>query len=1261
MITKLRLVFSITIVFLSFSASAQSKYWEKESAKNAVIEKMSKRFNIKKGTIFSFQEKLFKEELNSVSTSKNNFRTVYFPDANGNSIAYRVQESPVLSPLLEKKYPEIKSYSGYATDGSKNKIRFSVSHNDVQAMIVHSDGSSNSFVQKATNKKYVLYSRTSLEAGDADFVCLTKDKFLAQNPNSTAKPVDGQVLRKYRLAISATAEYTAHHGGTVADAMAAINATVTRINAVFETDLAVRLELVDNTDNVIYTNAETDPYSGSLSAMGAQAQNALTEEIGAANYDIGHVLHKGENGGNAGFIGEICVDNRKGSAYSSGQTPEGDVFDLDFVAHEMGHQLGANHTWSHELEGTLVQVEPGSGSTIMGYAGITDGDDVAPNGDDYFHYVSIEQIIENLRTKNCGEVIPITNNPPTVSATDDFVIPKSTAFVLTGTATDIDVDDVLSHTWEQIDNGVVTRATFGPTNPSGANFRSRPPSIDPTRYFPMLSSVIAGNLTQTNPAVGTAWETVSEVEREMNFAFTVRDNAAGGGQVVSDLVNVFVSNSAGPFAVTSQTTTETVVAGDVQTILWDVAGTDSAPFNTATVDILLSTDGGVSFPVVLVSGVDNDGSHEIVVPGLPTSSARIMVKAVDNIYYAVNAADFTIEASEIVMNFSSLEFEVCHFDDLTIPFVYETYLDFDEEVTFSVANAPEDLTVSFTPNTLTAGNSSVDLLFENTENVPEGSYPIQVIATSASITKQINLNLNIYDTDFPLVVMTAPTDGFVDASAIEPLQWVESRSHSSFEVQIATDDDFTNIVDMAVVSTNSYTPTNLQNETTYFWRVKPQNICGEGTYNVPFSFTTVQVSCDSKATRDLPQTISPSGTPTIISKITFFEDLPLTDIDVNLNIDHSFLADLVVSLTSPQGTTVTLISNSCGDLRNMDVTFDDDAESFVCGANAGIAISGTVKPLGSLSSLTGESVLGEWILEVSDNASSDGGALNNFSLDICVEGAFRPDADNDDVFDDGDDLCLNTPEGVEVDTDGCQVFRFPSNNFSVSVQSESCRNNDDGTINIDAMLPLDYTITVVGNDLDINDNFDTSFSLPGLNSGTYTVCINASDTNIDYEEHCFEVIVSQPGPIGVTSKISRDRKQLILSMEGANFYNVELNGKTFQTEESEITLNLKIGSNALRISTNLTCQGIYEDELFISEKPIVFPNPFDNSTKVFLAASEEEVIIDIFAVDGQLIKSSKYSPKGQELDLDFVGLPSGIYLIKFKGTTVKGSAKVIKR
>lgn len=683
MVTKLRLVFSIAIVFFSFYASGQGKYWEKVSVQSNLGRKALKEVRVEKGQVFSLEERLLKQDLKSASISKAASKTIYLPDEEGSPVAYQVRESSVLAPELARKYPEIKSYSGYALDHPADRIRLSISHKDVQAMIVHADGRPNSYVQKTDNGRYVLYSRTAKD-DDIDFVCRTEQQILTGSANLTAKPVDDQVLRKYRVAISATAEYTQYHGGTVADALAAINATLTRVNEVFETDLAVTLELVSDNDKVIYTDTSTDPYTGSLSALGSQAQSTLDEEIGVSNYDFGHVLHKGENGGNAGFIGGVCTNGQKGSAYSSGQEPEGDIFDLDFVAHEMGHQLGANHTWSYELEGTLVQVEPGSGTTIMGYAGITENDNVAAHGDDYFHYASIDQIITTLKSKGCGEEFTLTNNPPIVQDVEDYVIPKSTAFALTGNATDLDEEDVLTYTWEQIDNGVVTSATFGPTNPSGANFRSRPPSLEPTRYFPLLSRVLEGNLTEVQPSEGSAWETVSDVEREMNFALTVRDNAEGGGQVVSELVNVLVTNDGGPFAVTSQASPTTLVAGDMATITWDVSNTNVAPINTEFVDILLSIDGGENFDTVLASGVENDGSYDIVVPGLPTTEARIMVRPVDNIYYAVNASDFSIEVSEIVLNFSELEFDVCHFSDLTVPFVYETYLGFDEEVVLTV-------------------------------------------------------------------------------------------------------------------------------------------------------------------------------------------------------------------------------------------------------------------------------------------------------------------------------------------------------------------------------------------------------------------------------------------------------------------------------------------------------------------------------------------------------------------------------------------------
>ena len=1256
MATKLRLVFSITILFLSFYGTAQRNFWKQEALQNDVKGKMLERFELKKGKAFSLDEKAFKRGLETFPAAKSSFKTVYFPDENGELIPFLVSESQVLAPELAAKYPSIKSYKGRSLKNANDVIRFSVSHKGIQSMVVHGDGQSSTFLQKVGENAYMAYNRDANSTEDIDFVCDTGSIAGKQLQTTTQKLVNDKILRKFRLAVSASAEYTQFHGGEVVDALAAINATVTRINQVFERDLAVTLQLVANTDEVIFTDEEKDPYDGNLNS---EVQNTLRNIIGEENYDIGHLFHDDDPGGNAGFVGSVCVDDKKGSAYASSPSPEGDLYDLDFVAHEMGHQLGANHTWSFESEGTQVQAEPASGTTIMGYAGITGVNNVASNGSDYFHHNSIVQISSYLASIGCAEIMNLDNNPPAIIPIGNFVIPRSTAFILEGSASDPDSGDVLSYTWEQIDDGVVTQATFGPTNPSGANFRSLPPSLSPKRYFPKLTSILSGNLTQTMPLVNSNWETVSDVGREMNFALTVRDNALGGGQVVSDVVNVAVVGDAGPFIVTSQAESETYIAGDVQHIIWDVAETHKAPVLAQTVDILLSTDDGLTFPIVLAEDVPNDGDHKIIVPNNPTSKARIMVRAHDNIFFAVNTANFSITASQILLDFDKLEYEVCQPDDLVVTFNYEPVLDFTEETTFTVVSPPTGLDITFFPETATSNNTSVDLILSNTGAVSEDNYNIEVLATSSSVTKKVVLEVSIYDADFPDVALLSPANGLEDTSTGMPLEWESDSSYTSYEVEISTDTSFNTIVESATVFSNTYRPSGLINATTYFWRVKPINACGDGDFGPPFGFTTVQFSCKNKESDGLPIEITPIGKPTITSSITFLEDLPLADINVNLTVDHTFLSDLAISLTSPAGTTVVLVSSSCGDLENINATFDDDADSFECDGKP--AISGTVKPLGSLDAFKGESILGKWVLEVSDNVQSDGGALRAFSLDVCVEGEFRPDADKDGIYDDGDDVCLGTAEGQEVDANGCAVYRFPSTNFSIAVQSESCRNNNDGQLSIVPQIDLEYSVTVTGNGVNIIEDFSRTYTLENLAAGTYMACINGTDGSLKYLEHCFEVVVTQPEPLEVTSKTSQDGKYVQLNLQGAAIYTIDLNGELLQTEASELFLPLQNGSNSLKVYGDLPCQGVYEEKFITSDQPFIYPNPFRASTNIFLGMVVEKVEITIYGASGQLVKSGSYIVNSAEMTLDFDALPAGMYFVNFIGGKVQGTLKVIKQ
>jgi len=1251
---KLQFVLSISIFFIAFCGWSQDVYWKSVAANG------SDKFNegIEKASILYFEEAVFKNKLNSGTQTASN-ELIYFPEASGKFIGFMVKETPVFHPILGAKYPQIKSYTGWSPD-KKHKIRFSASPKGIQGMLISlSDDKKATFIEKRKNSEtYIAYRRKNSFLEKNGFECKTdaiRKTAISAIPKAL---VDDQTLRTYRIAVSATGEYTAFHGGTVADALAAINATLTRVNEVFETDLSVQLQLVPNNDLVIYTNPNTDPYNANLNAQG---QSTLTAEIGEANYDVGHVFQKGANNGNAGFIGSVCSDNRKGSAFSSGNNPQGDLFDIDFVAHELGHQFGANHTWSFETENTGVQAEPASGTTIMGYAGIVEGNNVAPNADDYFHYNSILQIAAYLQTTSCAQTNSLTNSPPVITPIPDYSIPKGTAFVLSGNATDVDAEDVLTYTWEQIDDGVVVTSTFGPENAIGANFRSKKPTTEPERYFPELARIVSGNLTQTNPEESSAWETVANIERELNFAFTARDNAIGGGQVSSALVKVNTINAIGPFVVTSQSTNQVYQAGSVQQITWDVANTNQAPVNTQQVDIFLSIDGGVTFPFLIADDVPNTGAAAVQLPGQATSSARVMVKASNNIFLAVNTSNFTIEESQVVLNFQELKFETCQPNLVIIPFTFETYGGFNEEVTFSAINLPDGLFANFTPTTVTANNSDINLILFNTAGVPVGNYPILIRGEAAGLTVENTISLNILNTSFSPVTLVSPVDSETNTRVNPLLQWQANPNTTAYDVEIATDVAFTDIIETATVSVEAYQTSNLLSETNYFWRVRPRNDCGTGSFNTPFNFTTAPITCTTVNSSDVPVPISAGSVSTISSTISVLQDLPISDLDINLEVSHSFLEDLIITLTSPSGTTITLLSKNCGNLNNIDVVFDEGGTAISC-SDTPPAVSGTVKPLGSLNSFNGESSLGDWVLQIEDTANGDGGSLDLYSLAFCVEGILRPDDDEDGVFDDGDDLCLGTPKGVAVDVNGCAIYRFANDNFNIRVESESCRNNNDGSIEIGALDDsIMYSASLVGANGTFTGDFTNVFVFENLVGGDYQLCINGINGAIVYEESCFNIIVSEPEVLEVASVRIENSLQATINLQGSTLYNVELNGVVTQTESSALTIELKPGANTLKVSTNLPCQGIFEESLFVLTTPIVYPNPVEENLSVYIHEELENVNVHLFDSNGRLVYQKLENLERATFNISFNTFPSGIYFLRISGINFKEEFKVLKK
>ncbi len=378
-----------------------------------------------------------------------------------------------------------------------------------------------------------------------------------------------------------------------------------------------------------------------------QNQSTINSIIGSANYDIGHVFSTG--GGGIAGLGVVCINSQKANGVTGLPNPTGDAFDVDYVAHEMGHQFGANHTFNsttgacgggNRAPGTAF--EPGSGSSIMAYAGICSPNDLQSHSDPFFHTGSYDEISDyafEAEGSGCPVLVETGNTPPTADGGSNYSIPYKTYFKLTGTGTDVDGDS-LSYMWEEIDKGPATNMNA----PSGnaPAFRSFKADSVPYRYFPKLSSIVTGAVSNG--------ETLPGYARSMKFRFIVRDNRPdGGGYTYDDTpVTLSVINTGAPFKVTYPNTTDTWGIGTNHTVTWDVSATDAAPINCSSVNILLSTDGGYTYPVTLLSNTPNDGSETITIPDdqdLFTIKARIMVQSAGNVFFDISDQNFTIDES----------------------------------------------------------------------------------------------------------------------------------------------------------------------------------------------------------------------------------------------------------------------------------------------------------------------------------------------------------------------------------------------------------------------------------------------------------------------------------------------------------------------------------------------------------------------------------------------------------------------------------------
>jgi Metallo-peptidase family M12B Reprolysin-like/Secretion system C-terminal sorting domain len=669
---KKNLFFSVVATVLctmSYGQNLWKKTAEESLSRQSKMDRASTPIDYK---LFSLDFETLKSNLKNLPldlTGKQSNVVLSFPNPEGYLDQYYIYDAPVMDPALAAKYPGINSYAGVGVVDPTKTIRFSVTLFGLHAMAFSENGTDYIDTYTTDLKNYMVYNKSSV-VPSKPFECLTKaNEFSLDNQdninsNTVLRASDGK-FRIFRLAMACTIEYAAFHvskaglnNGTLAQkkaaVLAAMNVTMTRVNGIYERDMAMRMSLVADNDKIIFIDSDNFT-NNSSGALIDESQAQITSIIGNANFDIGHTVSTG-GGGLAGP--SPCVNGRKASGITGSGSPVGDSYDIDYVAHEMGHQFGANHTFNgnesncggNRNDGTAV--EPGSGTTILSYAGICGSQDVQRNSDAHFHAISIAEMVSLIsRSANCAATTANNNAAPVSKAGLDYTIPKGTPFVLRGSATDAN-NDALTYCWEQTDTQISTQPPVQ-TATGGPNYRSIPPLVSPNRYLPKLADVIAGNLAPK-------WEVTPTVARTMNFALTVRDNKTpNGGQTSRDNMVVTVNGTAGPFKVTSQNVANIRWLGNSsQTITWDVAGTTANGVNTANVKISLSTDGGVSFGTALIASTPNDGSQAVTIPNNITSTnCRIMVEAIDNLFYAVNTTKFAISPSTLgIENFELADF-----------------------------------------------------------------------------------------------------------------------------------------------------------------------------------------------------------------------------------------------------------------------------------------------------------------------------------------------------------------------------------------------------------------------------------------------------------------------------------------------------------------------------------------------------------------------------------------------------------------------------
>jgi hypothetical protein len=573
---------------------------------------------------------------------------IALPMPDGSFRSYSLVESPIMEPGLAAQFPAIKTYAGRGVEDRTATIRCDITLFGFHAYVLSENGTVYiDAVSLNDINHYLVYYKKDVPTGLYNLNCFSKDETdNAHRESGNNNAMATLNLRTYRLALAADYEYVQFFGGTLVGALSAITTTMNRVNGIYERELDIHLSLISNEASIIYTSS-ADPYSNNspFSLIDENQQN-LDNVIGDSNYDVGHVFTTA--GGGYSFVRATCASGYKGKSETGLSNPVGDAFAVDYVAHEIGHEFGANHPFNSEISAcgggnrfSSSAYEPGSGSTIMAYAGICGSDNLQSHSDAYFHTQSFDEIVlysQSGTGSTCAVTSNSGNNYPLLDVIPStYYIPINTPFKLTAQGHDPDGEPI-TYCWEEFDLGPAS--TWN--NPSGNApiFRSFPPTSNPTRSFPKLADIL-----DNTTSVG---EIKPSYARDLHFRCTVRDNHSGCGGVfhssATTIVHVVNAPSTG-FTITSPACPGVVWDKQTEhTIKWDVAGTSTFPINTGFVNIYLSADGGYNFTDTIALHIDNIGAYAFYFPDYIRNSSqsthwdsvRIMVEGDGNIFFNIN-------------------------------------------------------------------------------------------------------------------------------------------------------------------------------------------------------------------------------------------------------------------------------------------------------------------------------------------------------------------------------------------------------------------------------------------------------------------------------------------------------------------------------------------------------------------------------------------------------------------------------------------------